>query len=565
MLDFHKASISGARGKFSRYWNRNAHAGGETGMDGMTDNQALPPTRRSLLQMIGTVAGSAAMYHAMTVLGHAGESPFAGPIKLSAPPPGTSVLVLGAGLAGMVAAMELRDAGYQVEVLEYSDRPGGRNWTLYGGDTYTELGGATQKVGFDPGQYINPGPWRIPYHHQGILHYVNRLNVALEPFTQVNYNAYVHSTEMFDGKPIRYRELQADFHGHVAELLAKCTRQSALDQSVSKQDQDILLTALKEWGALDGNYEYKKNLISAERRGYDIDPGGGLQPAPEPSQPHAFSDVLRSGLWGAIGAGHAYDMQSSIFQPKGGMGQIGKAFGKALEPLIRYNCKVIDIRQDDKGVTATYVDARKGGERRSATAQWCVCTIPASILSQIPMTVSGAMRSAIDHLPYMASLKVGLQFKRRFWEEDERIYGGHSYTNQPTRVIGYPMWDYFSKGKGVLLGAYTFGKDAFIAAARSPEQRIEDALECGSKIHPQYRAEYECGVAVAWHRVPWALGCAGDWSDEGRERHYNNMCALDGRIILAGEHASRLAAWQEGAVTSALDAIARLHKRVMNA
>ena len=71
--------------------------------------------------------------------------PSPGPIKLSPPPPGTSVLILGAGVAGMVAAMELRDAGYKVQVLEYNGRPGGRNWTLYGGDTYTELGGATQQ------------------------------------------------------------------------------------------------------------------------------------------------------------------------------------------------------------------------------------------------------------------------------------------------------------------------------------------------------------------------------------------------------------------------------------
>ena len=68
-------------------------------------------SRRSLLNMIGVVAGSAAMYHAMTELGYAGESTFTGPIKLSPPPPGTSVLVLGAGIAGMVSAMELRDAG----------------------------------------------------------------------------------------------------------------------------------------------------------------------------------------------------------------------------------------------------------------------------------------------------------------------------------------------------------------------------------------------------------------------------------------------------------------------
>jgi monoamine oxidase len=68
---------------------------------------------------------------------------------------------------------------------------------------------------------------------------------------------------------------------------------------------------------------------------------------------------------------------------------------------------------------------------------------------------------------------------------------------------------------------------------------------------------------VAWHRVPWALGCAAVWDKESRERHYENLCAMDGRIVLAGEHASRLPAWQEGALLSSLDAIQRLHKRVM--
>src|ERR1044072_2932670 len=98
-------------------------------------------SRRSLLRMIGTVAGSTAMYNAMTELGFAQESGYAGPPRLGNVKAGTSVLVLGAGIAGMVAAMELRDAGYKVQVLEYNGRPGGRDWWLYGGDTYNALGG----------------------------------------------------------------------------------------------------------------------------------------------------------------------------------------------------------------------------------------------------------------------------------------------------------------------------------------------------------------------------------------------------------------------------------------
>ena len=67
--------------------------------------------RRDLLALIGTVAGSSAMYHAMTSLGFASESAYKGPVKLEGSAKGASVLILGAGLAGMTAALELRKAG----------------------------------------------------------------------------------------------------------------------------------------------------------------------------------------------------------------------------------------------------------------------------------------------------------------------------------------------------------------------------------------------------------------------------------------------------------------------
>ena len=96
-----------------------------------------------------------------------------------------------------------------------------------------------------------------------------------------------------------------------------------------------------------------------------------------------------------------------------------------------------------------------------------------------------------------------------------------------------------------------------------PAERIARAVEYGAAIHPQYRTEFEHGVAVGWHRVPWTLGCFGLWSTQARAAHYRDLCAMDGRILLAGEHASYIPAWQEGALLSSLDAIGRLHQRVM--
>src|SRR5580704_4437108 len=389
----------------------------------MTENSATAISRRRLLTMIGLSAGGSMMYQAMHSLGLAAESNFQGPSPLSTAPQGASVLVLGAGIAGLVAAYELRNAGYKVQVLEYNARPGGRNWTLRGGDRYTELGGETQECRFDPGLYINPGPWRLPYHHRGMLSYCKRLGVALEPFVQINHNAYLHSRKAFGGKPQRLRAVQADYDGHVAELLAKATRSQALDADVTVEDREILLASLRMWGALDENYRFVKGSDSSERRGFDRDPGGGLSARPVYSEPVGLSDLLRSGLWGMLSIGQLYDMQTTMFQPVGGMGQVGQAFARELTPLIRYNAKVVEIHQDERGVSVTYEDTSAGASRQTAKADWCICTIPLSILGQIPMNVGGPMAKAIAAVPYCTGLKVGLQFKRRFWEEDEQIYG----------------------------------------------------------------------------------------------------------------------------------------------
>jgi monoamine oxidase len=522
-------------------------------------------SRRELLTMIGAAAGSSVAYRAMASLDLAPESDYKGPIRLDGDPKGASVLILGAGLAGLVAALELRKAGYKVQVLEYNQRVGGRNWTLRGGDRYTELGGFEQKCEFDPGLYLNPGPWRLPYHHNAILDYCKRLGVALEPFNQVNYNAYLHSTRAFGGIPQRYRHLQADFNGGVAELLAKSTQQKKMDLPVSVEDQEMLLESLKSWGALEQDYSYRMGAESSGRRGYSRDPNGGVTGKPAPSKPIALDEILRSGLWRYLVHGHIYEFQTTLFQPVGGMDMISRAFAREVGHLVRFNCKVTAIKQDSSKVTVSYVDSRGGGATAQASADWCLCTIPASVLSQIDVDVGAPMRDAINALPYEASVKVGLQARRRFWEQDESIYGGVSFTDLPNNMIGYPNYGYFGHGKGVLLGAYTFGPNAFEFTALPPAERVRKAIEFGAQIHPQYRNEIENGIAVGWHRVPWILGCAGSWTEEKRAQHYNNLCQIDGRVLLAGEHVSYIPAWQEGAITSSLNAISRLHRRVLNA
>jgi monoamine oxidase len=530
----------------------------------MSDPATASLSRRSLFTLIGAAGGGAAMYQAMTSLGFAAESPYRGPVKLDGDPKGASVIILGAGLAGMTAAFELGRAGYSVQILEYNARPGGRNWSIRGGDVYTELGGATQRCEFDAGLYLNPGPWRIPYHHHALLDYCRRFGVALEPFIQLNHNAFLHSASAFDGKPQRIRDIKADFEGGVSELLAKAARKGALDDAVSKEDQEILLEALRAHGGLDEDFRYKAGESSAEFRGYARDPGGGLAARPVVGEPIGMHDILTSRLWRGLQNFLSYDFQTTMFQPIGGMGRIGEAFARQIPDIIRYGAKVTAINQDERGVAVVFEDLARNSAIQEAKADWCVCALPLTILSQLPVNLSATMKAAIDAVPYGSSVKFGLQFRRRFWEEDEHIFGGISYTDLPIRQISYPSAGYNAGGKGVLLGGYTFnGPNSYEFTAMTPAERVQRAIGYGAQIHPQYRTEFENGVAVAWHRAPFTLGCAGEWTDETRRAHYDNLCQIDGRIVLAGEHASYIPAWQEGAILSALDAITRLHKRVL--
>ena len=524
-------------------------------------------SRRKLLSLIGLLGGSATLNQAMAALGHASPIAYKGPPKLQGAPKKRKVLVIGAGLAGLTAAYELRNAGYDVQVLEYNSRIGGRSWTIRGGDRYTEVGGATQHCEFDSGHYMNPGPWRISHTHRAILDYCERFGVALEPFLQINFNGYVHSKDLFGGKPQRYGQVIPDFQGYVAELLSKAVGQDRLDQSLGKDDLELLQQLLSSWGGLDKQARYVLGEASTRMRGpqsFDIITG-----KTEPSAPISLREVLKlcdnSGLW--RGANHISmsQFQMPLFQPVGGMDMIAKAFAKRLDGLIQLNSKVTAIRQGESGVSVDYEDTSAPGKTRVAQADWCICTLPFSILSQIPMDVGAPMKRAIDAIPYNSEVKIGLQFKRRFWEKDDGIYGGFSITDLPIREIAYPSHGLGQSGKGVLYGAVVHGGPiSFELGGMTPQQRIDVALKYGAMIHPQYRELYENGMAVSWYRNPYSMGCVAKWNDSLVKDHLENLRALDGRIGLAGEGVS-VYGWQDGAIMSALDLVDRLHQRAMAA
>lgn len=500
-------------------------------------------TRRQFLHRFGAIGGSSLVFGAMDAWALSG--PPAGPKpRLVGGDRNARVLVLGAGLTGLASAYELAKLGYEVQVLEARRRVGGVAQTIRRGTETTELSGEHQVCNFDEGLYFNAGPWRIPNSHKAVLDYCKELGVPLQVFINEHDDAilYFEGEEFgsLSGKRMRLREIKADMRGHTAELLAKAIDQQLLDLPMGEEDVVRLLDYLVGEGYLDAaDLVYR----GGEARG--------------PGSPYALEMLLRSGAAQRLRSiDPPGNTRPPMFQPIGGMDQIAMAFGRALGEKITLGAVVESIHQWEDGVRVIYLEPATG-ERKELTADYVISCLPLSVLRTLDVNLTPEMAEAVASVPYSSSAKIGVQMKRRFWEEDDGIYGGAAYTNLPLGQFAYPSNDLFST-KGVLLGFYANEEVGGTGDMPIPS-RIEHVIETASKFHPQMREEFETGYAAYWNKTPYSLGA---YASNPRAL-LARLTEPDGRIYLGCAAASESPAWMEGAFAAAWNAVEKVHTRVM--
>jgi monoamine oxidase len=506
-------------------------------------------TRRNLLQRIGAVGGAGAAYMAMEAMGLAIPTP-AGAEDFALPPQsgsGKPVVILGAGIAGLVAAYELQRGGYDVTVLEARNRIGGRVWTVRGGDVIEQLGRPVQRAEFDKGLYFNAGAARIPSTHRAILGYARRLGVAMEPFVNTNRNAGWD----FAGRVQPDRRMHFDLQGRITELLAKAIDQHALDQVMPKDELEQFRQFLQFYGGLDDKGAYVNANGSS---GFAVE-AGGYATAPQPLAPLSLRETLPNR---SIGIPQLFEsipeMEATMLQPVGGIDRIAYAIYEQVKPRVRLGTPITAIRRVGDRVRIEHGTG-------STEADFCICTLPLTILNRLPNDFSAAKKAAIAGAPpYLHSVKVAFE-SRRFWEDDH-IYGGLAWTDRLNENVLYPSSG-FNRAKGVLVAAYVAGwtradnPDAF--QKLSNEQRFQICRESIEALHPGKAHLLAKGVTVAWGLTPYSEGVSPEWpglDGQGpRPALYAELLKPEGRIIFAGEHLSYQPAWQEGAALSAHEAL----------
>jgi len=508
-------------------------------------------TRRDFLTKVGRAGGFGATYLIMQSLGLLPLQPSeASAVQLpETSGRGKSVVILGAGIAGLVSAWELSKAGYNCVVLEARDRAGGRNWTIRNGTRVEMTDGTTQTCAFDAPNYFNAGPARLPSQHATMLGYCREFDVPLEVEVNASRSALMQSARMNGGQPVQERQVANDTRGHVAELLAKAISRNSLDQELSPQDNERMLAFLRTYGDLSPDYFYK----GSDRAGYTVMPGAGDQ-AGAVRDPLDMRALLDANLWDGLLYEEQFSWQATMFQPIGGMDRIPAAFEKRVGHMIRFHCPIVQIRKTASGVRVVYRD-RKTGAAESVAANYCICALPFSVLKSIDTDFSPDVKQVIDGAQYDGAYKIAWE-SRRFWEKEYSIYGGISFLDQPVNLVWYPSARLFSE-RGVILAGYNLENGG-------PLEKMDLAAKLDASrgavetLHPGHSKELAKPVCVCWGRIPYNLGSWVHINEPAEYPGYERVLQPDGPIFFAGDHLSHLVGWQEGAALSAHRAISLL-------
>ncbi len=513
-------------------------------------------TRRNFLTRVGQAGGYSAAFATMQSLGLMPmKASLAEPIAAAAGSgKGVKVVVAGGGIGGLVSAYELRKLGYEVTLLEARERPGGRNFSARNGVKVEFMNGETQKCTWDEGSYQNLGPGRLPSVHGTMLNYCRELNVPLEVEINTSRSTFLQNDNANGGKPVVQRKAVNDTRGHVSELLAKSITGGALDQDLTREDRERMVSFLKLYGPLDKSNKY----VGSDRAGYKTEAGAGAQVGvfEDPMDMHTLLDA---NFWSGILYEETWDWQATMMQPVGGMDRIPYAFAKSLGKTVIYNAPVTGIKKTNKGVQVTY---QQGSGSKVIDADYLICAMPLTQLKAIPNDLSPAYKTAVDGSVYAGAYKIAWQ-SRRFWEQDYNIYGGLSFLSPgPTTIVWYPSANLMAP-KGILVTGYE-EENNWGFNKLSTAEKFEKARTQLERIHPGHGHELTQPIFCGWRQVKWN---EGSWirAYGGGPSGYDTIIQPDGPIYFAGDHASHIVGWQEGAALSGKRAVQMISDRVKTA
>jgi monoamine oxidase len=429
------------------------------------------------------------------------------------------VVVVGAGLAGLSCAYELRKLGFEVVVLEGQGRAGGRVQTL--------------REGLDPELSAEAGATRIPDTHWMTLAYVREFGLTLEPFKSGDLADVVH---------LRGRNYVAG-HGPEPEWplqLSPEERRLGRRGMAERYMNWPLKLAEGSEGLLSvpgpileqDHYTLREFM---EKQGLSRDAIELMTVGGDTSLSAALLLLVQFNE----------QVTREYFHIRGGNELLPGALAKRLGGLIRYGCRVTSVGQDDSSAWALMEHA-EGHE--TVRGDYVLSALPFSVARNLftDAKLSAEKQRVIRELKYSPVDKVFLQMQRQFW----KAKGQSGFAN--TDLVSARFWALGPESpeeRGLLL-SYVIGGRAAKLDAMDVQSRVQQTLADAESVFPGAREQFEAVRAKSWIEDPWQRGGLTSFGP-GELSSIPVNARREGRIFFAGEHTSRWNGWMQGAIESA--------------
>ncbi|XP_063471030.1 L-amino-acid oxidase isoform X2 [Symphalangus syndactylus] len=446
------------------------------------------------------------------------------------------VIVVGAGVAGLVAAKVLSNAGHKVTILEADNRIGGRIFTYRDQNT---------------GWIGELGAMRMPSSHRILHKLCQGLGLNLTQFTQYDKNTWTLVHE------VKLRNYVVE---KVPEKLGYALRPQEKGHSPEDIYQMALNQALKDLKAL-GCRKAMKKFERHTLLEYLLGEGNLSRPAVQ-----LLGDVMSEDGFFYLSFAEALRAHSCLSDRLqysrivGGWDLLPRALLSSLSGLVLLNAPVVAMTQGPHDVHVQIETSPPARNLKVLKADVVLLTASGPAVKRITFSppLPRHMQEALRRLHYVPATKVFLSFRRPFWRE-EHIEGGHSNTDRPSRMIFYPP----PREGALLLASYTWSDAAAAFAGLSREEALRLALDDVAALHgPVVRQLWDgTGVVKRWAEDPHSQGGFVVQPPALWQTEKDYWTVPYGRIYFAGEHTAYPHGWVETAVKSALRAAIKINSR----
>lgn len=448
-----------------------------------------------------------------------------------------NIIVIGAGMAGLVAGSLLKEAGHHVTILEGNNRVGGRVFTV--------------RAPFYEEGYLDVGAMRIPASHKLVSEYIKKFNLPVNKFINATPNDLIHvngittTRAAYEQNPeVLGYPLPPHETGKTATELFLYAVQPFLDLfHRSTPEQRKALKIKYDRFSMDNflrHNPFDRSLSPNATRIVKI--LLGIEGFPEFSFINILTDIVNT----------VFDKETNFYEITGGNDQLPASFLPQLQDNILYDQKVNRIIQREQGVIVNTKDF--AGNIHAYTGDVAIVTVPFSVLQFIEIfpydSFSFGKWKAIRDLPMVASVKIGIQFRNRFWEK-EGLSDANLITDLPIRFTYTPSHKLRRGGPGVLLASYSWADNSLLWNSLSEEEQTIQTLQGLAKVYgDQVYQEYLTSVSFSWSHNPFSAGCFTLFKPGQITELSGVIKRPEGRVHFAGEHTSSKHGWIEGAVES---------------